>query len=212
MYLIHRFNKNYSTLYLDLMSEFGKERGFHTILEKVADKNMKINVELLFAYIELLAAPHNLYHRRFVSETIAPFVESVFKYMGNIPDEELRNIKRERLEFALNQMELLMRRVYTAKTKGEQEIRLRVFIALSLLRSDLLERRIQAIRILSETCKSAKASQMATFQASLPSLNDAAILSGILQVPQVIGEIFGKKSHIQLIQRSIEILRFFFAK
>ena len=201
--------KSFSSLYLDLMKEFGKAGGFQMIIEKVMTQKKVLSVELLFAYIELMASPHNLYHRAYIIEAVAPFVENVFNYMAEIPDEQLRNVKREKLDYAIAQMELLFRRTYTAKTKSEQGIRLKVAIALSLLRSELLERRIQAIRLLAETCKSAKASQVATYQSIYPSQNDSAILSSLLQVSQVIEEIFGKRSHIQLIQRSVDILKFF---
>ena len=130
------------------------------------------------------------------------------EYMFSIPEEELKNIKREKLDTALYQMEILMRRVYTAKTRRERLIKLKIGVAVSLLRSELLERRIQAIRLIADTCKSAKSSQSVSFYSSLPT-NDSAVLSSLLQVPLVINEIFGKRSHIQLIQRSTEILKFF---
>ena len=156
-----------------------------------------------------MSGPSNLYHRKFVVEWISLFVEGVMKYMSAIPDEQLRSVSREKLDAALNQMEWLMRRIYTAKTKGEQTIRLKVGIALSLLMSEQLERRIQAIRLISETCKAAKEAQLASHETTLPSANDNVVLNKVLHVSQVIGEIFGKRSHIQLIQRSTEILKFF---
>ena len=189
------------------MNTFGNDNGFKKIVERV----MKgpINVNLLFGYLDIMSGPSNLYHRKFVIEYIAPFVEGVIKYMSAIPDEQLRNVSREKLDLALNQMDLLMRRVYTAKTKGEQSIRLKVGIALSLFMSEQLERRIQAIRLIAETCKSAKEAQLASHDSTLPTANDNIVLGKLLQVPQVIEEIFGKRSHIQLIQRSTEILKFF---
>lgn len=131
------------------------------------------------------------------------------EYMSSIPEEELKNVKREKLDNALNQMELLMKRIYTAKTRREISTKLRVGVAVSLLKSELLERRIQAMRLIAETCKSAKATQTVYIYSAVPTNNDSAVLSSLLQVPLVINEIFGKRSHIQLIQRSTEILKFF---
>eukprot|EP01022_Parablepharisma_sp_SALTPOND_P004330 TRINITY_DN120104_c0_g1_i1.p1 TRINITY_DN120104_c0_g1~~TRINITY_DN120104_c0_g1_i1.p1 ORF type:complete len:1287 (+),score=154.13 TRINITY_DN120104_c0_g1_i1:6286-10146(+) len=205
MYVIHRFNKCYSSLYLDLMNNFGKSGGFDKI---VSLAQTTTSVELLFAYLDLMSAPNKLYHRCYVKDKIMSFVEAVMEYMSHIPEEQLRCVTKEKLDVALMRTEDLMRRVYTAKTKGEMLIQLRMGVSISLLRAEQLERRIQAIRIIAETCKSAKSSQEAFFQTNLPTANDSMVLSSLLQVPQLIEEIFGKRSHIQLIQRSTDILKF----
>lgn len=209
--MIYRPGLCFSTFYLTLVAEFGRAGGFQTIVDKVTQRPQRkgeLSIDLLFAYLELLEAPSRLYHRAYVSEAITPFLRAALEYMSDIPDEQLRSVKREKVDSALNDIDRLMRRVYTAKTKGEESIKLRVGIALSLLRSELLERRIQAVRLIAETCKAAKASQAAAWESGLPAANDSTVLSSLLQVPRVIDEIFGKKSHIQLIQRSIEILKF----
>ncbi len=210
--MTHRQGKNHSSLYLELMNEFGRRHGFDALINTVKakiDEKQPLPVEHLFAYLELMACPSNLFHRAYIVDAITPFVDAVLRYMSAIPDEELRNVTRERLDAALIHIDSLLRRVYTAKTKGEQFIKLKVGIAVSLLRSDLLERRIQAIRMIAETCKAAKSSQVAAYYSSLPTANDSTVLNGLLQVPKVIEEIFGKRSHIQLILRSAEILNFF---
>ncbi len=212
VFVVHRYKLSSSSLNLELVTSFGKNGGFAQILRRVQSfvrRECTLSVDLLFAYVSLLSAPHALYHRAFVRETLAPFVEVMEKYMSHIPDEQLRSVVREKLDLVLVQGEYLMRRVYTAKTKGEQAIGLKVGIALSLLRSELLERRIQAIRLIAETCKAAKTSQANASISFGPSANDSTVLSSLLQVPQVIDEIFGKRSHIELIQRSTEILKFF---
>jgi len=205
MVLIHRFNKCYSSLYMEIMRNFANNGGFEKIIEMTQKTT---SVELLFACLDIISAPHKLYHRLYVTEKISVFVKNVMKYMSNIPEEQLRCVKKEKLDSFLTRMDDLMRRVYTAKTKGENSIMLRMGISISLLRSDQLERRIQAIRLIAETCKSAKASQEAFVQSNLPTANDSQVLANLLQVPQIIEEIFGKRSHIQLIQRSTDILKF----
>ncbi len=208
---MHRPGASYSSLYIELMNDFGTAGGFQSILDRMQEVKdpTALGADLIFLYIDIMAAPHHLYHRAHIIGTVGPFTERVIQYMSNIPNEHLRSVKREKLELALSQIDFLMRRVYTPKTKGEQAIRMKVGIALSLLRSEVLEHRIQAVRIIAETCKTAKASQMASYNSNLPSTNDSLVLSGLLQVPRVIEEVFGKRSHIQLIQRSTEILKFF---
>ncbi len=232
IYFVHRYGRCSTPYFLELMTWFTNEGGFKNIMKyslefmkpqitamvPQAEPMMPLtdipcqnnwDIETLFAYIELLASPYQLYHRLFIIEFFCPFIQEIISYVSNLPDSQLRKAKREKLDTALNQLEVLMRRVFTNKTKGEQSIRLRVGIALSLLRSELLERRIQAIRMLGDTCRSAKDAQTVNYQVNMPTKNDSAVLSALLQVPKVIEEIFGKRSHIQLIQRSTEIIKFF---
>ena len=128
--------------------------------------------------------------------------------MSDIPEEQLRFVKKSMMDDALTWIEDLMKRIYTSKTKKELFIKLRMDISLNLLGSEQLEKRIQAIRIIADTCKSAKESQELYNQSNLPIANDSIVLSSLFQVPQLIEEIFGKRSHIELIQRSTEILKF----
>jgi hypothetical protein len=193
-------------MYLEMVNDFEAKGGLDA-LTSIAKKT-KI-VEVMDSCIGILTAPYRLYHRLYVIEKLANFVGIAMKYMSNIPKEEFRFItKKGVLEELLGWIEDLMRRVYTSKTKGELLIKLRIDLSINLLGAEQLERRIQAIRLIAETCKAAKSSQEYFAQDTLPTANDSAILSSLLQVPQLIEEIFGKRSHIELIQRSTEILKF----
>jgi len=57
-------------------------------------------------------------------------------------------------------------------------------------------------------CKTAKASQENYKHSTSPTENENAVPSSTLEVSQLIKEIFGKRSHIELIRRSTEILKF----
>lgn len=202
---VHRPGLSYSSLYLESMEHL-VEKGAFDLLWSLA-RSME-SVDCVFSCLELVTGPRQLYHRMFVIEKIVPFVELMIKYMSDIPEIELRSVKKKRLEDALSNIEGLMHRVYTAKTKNQHLITLKMKVSISLLRTDQLERRIQAIKLIAEACKSAKASQENYIQSNLPVANDSEILSSLLEVPQLIKEIFGKRSHIELIRRSTEILKF----
>lgn len=203
--VIHRFGKSYSSFYLELVNYFESKGGFNKLLELL--KNTK-SIEDVFSCLALAAAPNMLYHKMYVNAKIAEFVTSVMEYLAHIPADQIRCIEKRRLMDFLVRFEELMRRVYTSKTKGELMIKLTMEVSISLLGAEQLEKRIQAIKLIAITCKSAKASQDAYRHTRSPKANDPFVLSKLLKVPQLIGEIFGKRSHIELIQRSTEILRF----
>ena len=187
------------------MKYFESEQGFDRIINLVKTAR---SIELVFVCLGIVSAPHMLYHRLYVNTKIAEFVEAFMEYMSRIPEDQARFIKSQILHDALIQIENLMRRVYTAKTKNELLIKLRVDISISLLSVDQLEKRIQAIKIIAESCKAAKESREACQPTHLPTANDSIVLSKILKFPRIIDEIFGKRSHIELIQRFTEILKF----
>ena len=189
-----------------MVNHFEAKGGLDALMS-IAEKTK--SVEIMNTCIRIIAAPYRLYHRLYVIEKLTSFAEIAIKHMSNIPKEEIRSItKTGVLEELLGWVEDLMKRVYTSKTKGELLIKLRMDLSINLLGTEQLGRRIQAIRLIAETCKAAKSSQEYIVHDTLPTANDSAILSSLLQVPQLIEEIFGKRSHIELIQRSTEILKF----
>jgi len=205
IYVVHRPNKNYSMLCLSLLSDFANNKGFDRIIEYFKANLKNASVEEVFDYLSFMAKPGDLYHKKYVNYSIVPFIDCVLKYLSDIPEKYLSVIRRENLENALVNLDLLMRRVYTTKTKGENFITVKVGIIISLLKSETLEHRIQAIRLLSDICRTAKQGYLR----NEPKANDKTVLKSLLKVPKLIEEIFGKRSHIELIRRSTEILNFF---
>jgi len=174
---------------------------------KIMEKS-EIDLELLFLNIELLSLSYNGYHRKFIVQKIAPFVKFCLSYLrSTIPDSDLKTLKKEKLEPALSNLERLMRRVFTVKKKIEESMKTQLEISLRMLKSDLLKRRIEAINILSEICRSAKS--LHALSNSVAVNNEIVILKNELPVGFLIEQVFGKWSHIQLIQRFSDILNFF---
>ena len=194
---------------MNFIKNFGDGGGYRMILERMSQFSKSMDMPLLFSFIDIMTFPFYLYHRAFVKETIKPFVEASMYLIPKLLEEEAKNTNKNNLDLAVKRLELLMMRVYTPRKKNEMMVKLRVSIGVSLLKSKQLESRIQGIRIIAESCKAAKTSFYAQVHYSQLTNNETEVLNSILQVPQVIEEIFGKYSHIQLIQRSTEILKFF---
>ncbi len=185
------------------MKTFGDAGSFDYIIQRLSQP---MDLELALAFIDLTSAPYNVYHRTFVKCFVQPFVGCMLRYLTGIPEDDMKNLKKDRLEDALLHLEHLMRRVFSVRQRTEETIRLRAGIGLRLLRSELLERRIEGIRLISETCRLVKFSQSSTSAGGQS--HEIALLNKVLQVPQIIEQVFGRWSHIQLIQRSTEILNF----
>jgi len=185
----------YSGKYLEMIYKFGVEDGFNMIEKRVKEGNI-VNASELFSYIELLGMPFFYYHLSFVKSKITLIVKDLIQLVQEVSEEQLRVIKREKLDQVFFYLEALLSRIYTLKGRNEIMMKVKMQIALSLLNSELLERRIQGIRIISELCKISR---------QIPRSNS---LNNLLPAQKIVEEIFGKRSHIQLIQRSSELLAY----
>lgn len=188
-----------SDAYVEAVNAFGLEGGFDRVEKRL---ERETEAEEVFRLLKILAMPHYYYHLGFVKGKLSHIVNLIIQFMLKVSEEQLRTIKREKLDQVFRCLELLAGRVYTVKSRTEIMLTTKVSIALALLDSELLERRIQGVRIVSDLCKATK---------SCPQLSrsvNKVFLSRLLQVPKVVEEIFGKRSHVQLIQRSTDILAF----
>ena len=202
--VIHRFNKSYSSTYIELINQFAARGGFKQIREIVPKLS---NLEFLFVLFELIAGPINLYHRLFVSSELKMFLEAVQNYLQSVSGKELQWLKKERIDGALSTIKDIMSRVYTKKKKNELINEQKISFATCLLKSNKLERRIQAVRTIADICKP---SELFFEGITHHKVNDNPALTRILKVSEFIKEVFGKHSHIQLVQRSTDILKFMF--
>ena len=123
---------------------------------------------------------------------------AMMNYIINAPDTQIRNFQKEKFDLNIRIMDDLMKRVFTAKykTKYLEDLQMRFFTI--CLKSDYLDRRIQSIKGMAELCKNARFNNLFI---SSPQLADYIIKEDYIR------EIFGKKSHTQLIVRSADIVR-----
>lgn len=199
-YVVHRYGRSFSSAYLTLVNGFGAKGGFKRIVELTPKLN---SLKFLLVLFELMAAPTNLYHRLFVRSGIKDFVEAVAVYVQTVSVEQLQGLKKEGLDAAFNMLEDLLTRVYTNRQKAAVFTELKVSFAICLLKTDKLERRIQAVRMIGDICRAS-----GFLYEGIVQHGDNSALSRILKVSPFIAEVFGKRSHIQLIQRSTDILRY----
>ena len=204
LYVVYRKGKCTSSFYLSLMNDFGKE--FNNIIKHCRENT--IQMQEMFDYIDLISAAGNLYHRKYVIEWISPFVKLVLDYISKVPIEQLKNITRKSIDKAITQLEVLMRRVFTSRTKKEELIKLKIELAMKLLHLDSLELRIEAVALIASIYNSLKNLQVISYYAEAYSYTKT-LLKSLINVPKVIEEVFGKKSHLELIRRSTEMLRVF---
>jgi len=200
VYAVTRPRKSKSYLLIECLNLFGKLGGYDQMLEKMSDTKEPISFELLSHYMECLGKVFPFYHRDFVAKFASDVKDAVHHAILNAPEASIRNVRKERIESIVTRLNDLLKRIMSYSNRDQEIESLNMDIILMCLKSGFLERRIQGIKSLAETLKNLKYSKS--------SIGSDFMLDWF-QKHQILELIFDPKNyHVQIIQRSKEILRF----
>ena len=178
-----------------------KSGGFDTILSKINDKENPIDLELLAYYMECLGRIFPMYHRDFIAKFALDIKEGVLNAIFNAPEDSIRNIRKEKIEQIVTRLGDVLKRIMSFEERDRTLEKLNLNIALMCLSSNFLERRIHGIKSLAESLKGLKYARgnKITGEFMLEWIDKNKILEIIFD---------HKNYHVQIIQRSKEILKF----
>ena len=183
-----------------LLNVFGERGGFDKILARISNKDNPIPLELLLYYMDCLGSAFPLYHRSFAQEYIPKLQAAVELSILNAPEQSIRNVRKERIDGIVKNLDYLLRRVYVYEEKIKAVEKLNLDIALMCLKASFLERRIQGIKILNDIIKGLRMYGSKAFKPEF--IVEWSRQHGVLEA------IFGPKTyHIELIKRSNELIR-----
>lgn len=152
--------------------------------------------------MDLIAAMNNALHRKLCMWLIPELKEGVMKYLRKASDSVLRGIKSEKFHSIINNLEILLKRVYTAKKKNTEITQFHLECLLRFIKSEFLDRRIEGLKGVAEFCRKLRFSMPKQEHWTGKMMVDWISRNGILN------EIFAERGHIQLIQRSPDIIKF----
>lgn len=142
-----------------------------------------------------------MYHRDFASKFIPDIKNGVQNAILNAPEASIRNVRREKIEGVVGRLNDLLKRVFNYEQREIEIEHLNLDIVLMCLKSNFLERRIQGIKSLAETLTNLKYSKNNRVSADY--------MLEWLSKHKILELIFDPKNyHVQIIQRSKEILKF----
>ena len=201
IYAVIRPRKCKSYLLVDCLNLFGKLGGYDKMLERMNDKENPIEFELLAHYMESIGKVYPMYHREFVSKFCVDVKNAVQNSILNAPEASIRNVRKERIESIVSRLNDILKRAYTYDEREQEIEHLNLDIVLMCLKSNFLERRIQGIKSLAETLKNLKYSKANRISSEY--------MLEWLEKHKILELIFDQKNyHVQIIQRSKEILKF----
>ena len=201
LFAVIRPNKCKSSLLVECINLFGSQGGFDQILEKICDKKNPINLDLLAYYMECLGRIYPMYHKDFIAQFAPAIKEGVLNAIFNAPEDSIRNIRKEKIEQIVTRLGDVLKRIMTFEEREKTLERLNLNIALMCLKSNFLERRIHGIKSLTESLKALKYSRGGKITAEF--------MIEWIDENKIMEIIFDHKNyHVQIIQRSKEILKF----
>ena len=160
-----------------------------------------IDFTLLAHYMDCVGKVFPMYHRDFIKNFAANVKTAVENAILNAPEASIRNVRREKIDGIISKLNDLLKRIYTYDQRDTEIEHLNLSIILMCLKSNFLERRIQGIKGLSEALKNIKF--------TMTNKISAEFMKDWLQQHKILEIIFDQKNyHVQIIQRSKEILKF----
>lgn len=195
-YFMPRETKSRSKCLIRNLNRFAIAGNFDAILKLIRDE---CSFETYFSLVDFCGRLAPFYHRSFCLEFIPKLIDSAMEYLLNASDSQVRGFSKEKIAAICGHFEALYKRLYTIQGKNEKMEKFNLSYALKCFQSQYLERRIQGLRAILDVLKTSKSPQIRTIS---PSTLSKWILSN-----RILEGIFGPQSHVQLVQRSGDILQ-----
>lgn len=191
-------SSNFSFYFALLINNFAALGGFESLLnllKKDADSKEKLNAELLYYIFNFIASASSLFHKEYIKILAGIMKENVIKYLNELSQNDLRNMKKETIELITKVLRYYLSFTLSQEERNEVVENFGLSFSLKMLKTSLLDKRISAVKTIVDLIKSAK--------------HDPEKCSKVLKIIEehkIFYEIYGPNSHIQLINKSKDLL------
>jgi hypothetical protein len=182
----------FSFYYALLLKSFGDQGGFDLMIEKLKSS---INSDAIHCCFFIFSQSFNYFHRSFLAEIGNELYNISRAYFQELSNGEVKNVKKDTVDLI---SKLLRQFVVSDKKNAHFLDELEEFsisCSVKFLKSSSLEKRIQAIKTMVDLIKGSKGNEKKTIR-----------VLDLIEENKVFEEIFGPNSHIQLINKSQELL------
>jgi len=194
-YVIGKSN-SFSFYFALLINNFASLGGFESLLALLKkDTKDKLNPELLYYIFNFIASASSLFHKEYVIILANIMKENVINYLNELNQNDLRYMKKETIELITKVLRCYLSYTLSQEERNEVVENFGLSFSLKMLKTSLLDKRISAVKTIVDLIKSSK--------------NEAEKSSKILKIIEehkIFYEIYGPNSHIQLINKSKDLL------
>ena len=205
VYAVPRVQKCISAQYLHFMNVFGNLGGFDMIIDVLENGDVtegsELNIHVLGCLAQIVASPYPVFHKQFIESNGSRIAAAVKNRLLATPDKALRDVRKEQIDAILKSIDNLGKRFLEKSEREKESEILKLEMCKKCLASEFLERRIQGIRDLNSVIKSN------TLYLTNKNFTTEFLIEWMKnnEVFDIIWD--GRKTHLQLVQRSNEIMK-----
>ena len=188
----------FSYFYGRILNFFCKNQGYEKIIGffNAKEKNYILNQDLAQTSLIIIGSSSGLLHRDYIKDyLLQSLLTNTTDYLSNLSQAELRNVKKDTID-----MMLKILRYYLNFTNFPERVEIlekfNIGFSIKMLKTSILDKRISAIKTLVDIIRS---------KSNSTDDNKELILK-IISENKVFNEIYGVNSHIQLINKSKDLL------
>lgn len=191
-------SSNFSFYFALLINNFAALGGFESLLnllKKDSESKEKLNAELLYYIFNFIASASLLFHKEYIKILAVIMKNNVIKYLNELSQNDLRNMKKETIELITKVLKYYLSFTLSQEERNEVVENFGLSFSLKMLKTSLLDKRISAVKTIVDLIKSAKNEP-----------EKCAKVLEIIEEHKIFYEIYGSNSHIQLINKSKDLL------
>lgn len=190
-YIIAR-NNSFSYYFAMMLTRFAEFGGYEQIISFISTKP---NSDIINFILIILGSSFGLLHKEFIKRLTTDLQKNIIQYINSMSQNDIRNIKKETIELMSKVLKYYLSVSLPVNERNEIIEKFTITIALKMLKTTFLDKRISAVKSIIDTIRSEK---------SNPGKSDN--LLKLIEENQIFYEIYGPNSHIQLINKSKELL------
>jgi len=191
-YIIGRGN-NFSYYYALILKNFAEIGGFEKLAENMC--KVKLNGELIHTIYYIFSCAFSYLHKDYINLVAEKITQSAFAFIKDLNSTELRNIKKDTIEMIIKVLKIYLSVSKDPVEKNRIIENFSISSSLRMIKTTFLDKRIQAIKNLVDVIKSHKNDKEKTQE-----------ILKMIEENQLFYEIYGPNTHIQLINKSKELL------
>jgi hypothetical protein len=143
----------------------------------------------------ILSQSSSLFHKEYIRQIGEEMKNNVVSYLNDLTQNELRNIKKDTIDVILKVLKFYLNFTVGVEEKNKIIEKFSITFSTKMLKTSFLDKRIQAVKTLVDIIRTSKGD-----------LNKSQMILKILEESQIFNEIYGPNSHIQLINKSKDLL------
>jgi len=195
--------------YFLVMNDFCEKGGFEKFLKQLKNKSSTITYEMFSFSVDLIHNIHEYFHFHYAKDFLKEYLHKTMDFLLNFSVVEARSFKKDHLEKVLLKVKDMLYKVYMENDVNAKYDSFIIDFGLGCITSSVLDKKLIGIKYLSSSLL--EAIRVNLGQGISSSFNERRLQSNILidriKDKNIIELIYGNSSHIQLIQRSSDIVK-----